>query len=107
MIDFKYVDEPSPKTDEKWKKSSDKERIDLINKAIANPGHDITIVSAKEDGQVLLNINEVLPASERGEFLLDLEYLMKENVDKGITVWLEPIGDKSSLRNLRGIEVKS
>ena len=27
--------------------------------------------------------------------------------DKGITVWCEPIGDKSKLRKLRGIEIKT
>ena len=42
----------------------------------------------------------------RGTKLLDLEELLKENVDLGITIWLEPLGDKNSLRNLRGIEVK-
>ena len=29
-----------------------------------------------------------------------------ESIDNGITVWLEPVGDKSKLRNLRGIEIK-
>ena len=31
---------------------------------------------------------------------------MKESVDNAITIWLEPVGDKSKLRNLRGIKIK-
>jgi hypothetical protein len=38
---------------------------------------------------------------------LDLEELFKKSVDQGITVWGEALGDKNSLRNLRGIEVKT
>ena len=37
----------------------------------------------------------------------DLEAFLKESIDPGLVVWLEPLGDRSSLRNLRGIEVKS
>jgi hypothetical protein len=43
----------------------------------------------------------------RGAFLLDLELLLKENIDSGVFIWCEPIGDKNSLRNLRGIEIVS
>jgi hypothetical protein len=38
--------------------------------------------------------------------LLDLENEIKKDIDHGITVWLEPVGDKSKLRNLRGIKIK-
>ena len=38
--------------------------------------------------------------------LLDLEERLKKNIDKGLTVWFEPIGDKSKLRNLRGIKIQ-
>jgi hypothetical protein len=36
-----------------------------------------------------------------------LEDYLKESIDAGLVVWLEPFGDRNSLRNLRGIEVKS
>ena len=32
---------------------------------------------------------------------------LKRKVDNSITVWLEPVGDKSKLRNLRGITFKN
>ena len=38
--------------------------------------------------------------------LLELEEMLKNFVDKSITIWLEPVGDKSKLRNLRGIKFK-
>jgi hypothetical protein len=37
----------------------------------------------------------------RGEHIMD-----GKNIDKGLTIWLEPVGDKSKLRNLRGIVFK-
>ena len=36
-----------------------------------------------------------------------MEGLLKSKIDQGITIWLEPVGDKSKLRNLRGITFKS
>ena len=36
--------------------------------------------------------------------LLELEEKLKSVLDKGISLWLEPVGDKSKLRNLRGIK---
>ena len=39
--------------------------------------------------------------------LLDFEEELKKSIDQGITIWLEPVGDKSKLRNLRGITIKA
>jgi hypothetical protein len=30
---------------------------------------------------------------------------LKSAVDRGITVWCEPVGDKSKLRQLRGVKI--
>jgi len=51
-------------------------------------------------------MKQSLPASERGPFLLDLEDYLRE-IDQALVVWLQPLGDRNSLRNLRGIEVKT
>ena len=48
-----------------------------------------------------------MTASERGVLLLNIEDWIKNKLDNGITIWHESIGDKNSLRNLRGIEVNS
>jgi len=52
-------------------------------------------------------IERSISASIRGTMLLDLEQVLKNSIDKGITVWLVPVGDKSKLRNLRGIQIKT
>ena len=44
--------------------------------------------------------------SERGSLLLDLEDEMCK-LNSQIRVWHIPLGDKNSLRNLRGIKIKN
>ena len=63
-------------------------------------------VEQRENGLTYVNVDSVvaIPASERGKLLLDLEdELCKENSE--IRVWHASIGDKNSLRKLRGIEL--
>ena len=108
-IDVSFSDVPSPVPSDDWVSLTIGERIDLIKKSIQNfsLNADIDVVEANKGGQVSVIINDTLSADERGPLLLDLEEFLKLNVDNGITVWHAPIGDKSSLRNLRGIEVLS
>ena len=65
------------------------------------------IYKIDNDGKIILKINESISASIRGMLLLDLEEKLKKNIDQTLTIWLEPLGDKSKLRNLRGIKMKS
>jgi hypothetical protein len=104
-IEFATVPDPVPSS--KWVNSSEKERINNINAAMQNfPGHEqMEIKSALTNGQVSLELKVVMAANERGVFLLDFEEWIKKMVDTGISIWHVPIGDKNSLRNLRGIEV--
>ena len=67
----------------------------------------INVVAAKQDGQIIVTLEKPMPASKRGPLLLDFEVFLKEAIDPGLVVWLEPLGDRNSLRNLRGIEVKA
>ena len=106
-ISLEFANIPDPVPSSKWVNSSEKERINNINAAMQNfPGHEqMEIKSALNNGQVSLELNVVMAADERGFFLLDFEEWIKEMVDTGISIWHVPIGDKNSLRNLRGIEV--
>ena len=99
----------APITPTTWKLMSDIERIKLLNKQMGKKQDymNISINKTTESGQVIIIINEKLSAGERGVFLLDFERYLKDTIDQGINVWCEPIGDKNSLRNLRGIQVKS
>lgn len=54
---------------------------------------------------VTVRFTEPVPASERGTLLLDAEDALQA-VLPGAVVWHVPLGDRNSLRNLRGIEVK-
>ena len=106
-ISLEFAGTPNPVPSSKWVNSSEKERINNINAAMQNfPGYEqIEIKSALTNGQVSLELNVVMAAKERGFFLLDFEEWIKKMLDTGISIWHVPIGDKNSLRNLRGIEV--
>lgn len=98
---------PSPRP--AWLQFSDEERLSRVKEALradAIAASVIQIISAKQDGQIIVSLAGS-PADKRGTLLLDLEASLKKAIDPALVVWLEPLGDKSSLRNLRGIEVKS
>ena len=101
------ADTPIPQ--KTWKLMSDIERIKLLNKQMGKKQDymSISINKTTESGQVLVQLDGKFSASERGVFLLDFERYLKDNIDQGINVWCETIGDKNSLRNLRGIQIKS
>jgi hypothetical protein len=105
---YAYADTPTP--GQAWCELSDDERLALIKKTVGDGmnslGRILVIVEAKKDGQVIVSLLEPVTADKRGTLLLDLESLLKKTIDQGLVVWLEPLGDRNSLRNLRGIEVK-
>jgi hypothetical protein len=84
-----------------------KEQLEAILVAHQEFKESIQIVACKSDGQVIVRLLTLLAADKRGTLLLDFEELLKKYVDTGLVVWVEALGDKSSLRNLRGIEVKN
>lgn len=93
-----------------WADTNDNQRLTTVLGAIKTVPkflEMVQIVSTRTDGQVIVTLLKPLPASERGTLLLDLEEFLKASIDSGLVVWVEPLGDKSSLRNLRGIRVKA
>ena len=91
-----------------WKAMDGEHRKAAINEVIQSQQCQVCeVVSIKNDGQVIIRFTEPVAVSKRGFLLLDLEEALKSEIDQGITVWVEALGDKNSLRNLRGIEVKS
>ena len=99
----------TPVTRTNWKLKPDLERKKLLKKLIEKKPDfmSISINKTTESGQVLVTLEGKFSASERGTYLLDFERYLKDNIDQGINVWCETIGDKNSLRNLRGIQIKS
>tara|TARA_Y100000590_G_scaffold30022_1_gene33374 strand:+ start:200 stop:538 length:339 start_codon:yes stop_codon:yes gene_type:complete len=104
---FSLADTPSTTID--WQNKSDDERLNIIIENLSKNEiyKDFDTIRADKDGQVIIRIEKNIPAGMRGEMLLNLEEDLKKNIDMGITIWLEPVGDKSKLRNLRGINIKS
>jgi hypothetical protein len=106
-----YADVETPVPGAAWEALDQSQRIDMVlGKLKASPAQFlpmIQVIAAKADGQVIVHMKQSLPANQRGAFLLDLEQYLKTNIDEAIAVWLEPLGDRNSLRNLRGIEVKT
>ena len=92
-----------------WIKMSPEDRLLSVNNFIKEDPlyREIKVEQASGNGHVVFMIEQSIAANERGVFLLDLEEKLKHSVDEGITVWLEPVGDKSKLRQLRGVEVRS
>jgi hypothetical protein len=104
-----YSTHKTPITSKSWKDKSVEKRIELItNELKKDKLYDkFEPVNAPENGQVVIKIEKVIPTNERGLLLLELEQKLKSNIDKGITIWCEPVGDKSKLRKLRGIKINS
>lgn len=99
----------SPVVNEEWSYLSEDKRINLVNDQLKKNDvyRNFIVTQALKDGKITLRIEESIPASKRGVMLLELEQALKNSIDKGLTVWLEPVGDKSKLRQLRGIKIKS
>ena len=93
-----------------WCDLSNEERLTLVNDTIFTNSkfqrEVLMAVEAKQDGQIIIRLLEYISADKRGTLLLDLEYFLKVSIDQGLVVWLEPLGDRNSLRNLRGIEIE-
>ena len=106
-----FATQASPVVSAKWYQQSELERISELKNVVDRSGGQfseaVEVIGAKKDGQVVVRMLKTCGPAERGTLLLDLEELFKKSVDHGITVWGEALGDKNSLRNLRGIEVKT
>lgn len=100
---------PAPK--DSWLKIKEEKKISLLENALKKMNEDINesiqIISSHNNGQVIVKLLKNLAPAERGTFLLDIEFFLKEKIDQAIYINVEPMGDKSSLRNLRGLTIKS
>jgi len=108
-INLSYANIDSPSTGLSWVNLTRDKRVSLIEASIQifSPEVDINVIDAHENGQVSILINSSIEINDRGTFLLNLEEHLKSTIDIGINIWHEALGDKNSLRNLRGIEVLS
>ena len=107
-LQYAFMETPKPSVE--WQEMSRENRLAKIKEVLRK--HDfegkllIIPITANKDGQIIIRFTEPVSANRRGTILLDFEELLKTDIDHSLTVWLEPLGDKNSLRNLRGIQVK-
>ena len=103
-----FANAATPTTSKDWTVKSEKDRIEMILKELKKNilYKDFEVVKVPDNGQIVLRIEKVIPANERGLLLLELEEKLKL-IDNGITLWCEPVGDKSKLRKLRGVEINT
>ena len=105
-----YAFSITPKVGLQWLQMDDSQRLSLIHAFMLNEGaifnSKLKVLSARDDGKLTFEFLNPEPVVTRSALLLDLEQLIKSKIDPALTVWIAPMGDKSSLRNLRGIKVK-
>ena len=108
LINKSVASKDSPTPLAKWVTHSDQKKKELIRSEILNSKllDEFEVISTDTNGNIILKIEKSIPAKERGILLLNVEKILKEKIDEALVIWLEPVGDKSKLRNLRGIEIK-
>jgi hypothetical protein len=96
----------TPVVSDSWRKLTHYDRLKTVMQ-VAYPAFEKTleVTDVKSTGEVIVRLTSPIPASERGMTLLNFESQLKSTVDEGLCVWVEPLGDKNSLRRLRGIQV--
>lgn len=98
-----------PTVKEYYQRLTDEEKKKKISEEmrLSNLDQVFRVSSLGKDGYVFVELLQEYGADRRGTALLDLELILKKNIDQGITVWCEPLGDKNSLRKLRGITIRN
>jgi hypothetical protein len=101
-----YAECPTPS--EKWKNANESSRKKMVQSVMELEENSIMkVMHCNDKGYVYIELLQPLEASKRGIMLLEFEFKLKEKLDQALTIWHSPQGDKSSLRRLRGVEVKS
>ena len=105
--DFAEVECPSPGL--AWIVSGDEKRMGLVLECIQKHAKfgGLEVLRTSVNGNVIVGLPSILGANQRGTVLLDLEEYLKNEIDHGIVVWCDSLGDRSTLRNLRGIQIRS
>ena len=106
---WEQVDNEAVQVSAFWRGLDDKERLVIITNFMSSYRIDCEIrpTICGEDGMIFFDQVVSMPVKLRADALLDLEAALKEKIDGGLTVWIQPQSDKNALRKLRGVEVKS
>ena len=106
-IDLTHANEPTYSIGPEWKNKPNMERNLMVSMLLDSLNAKVEVVNVRDSGQIIVSLKENLTASERGHKLMQLESYLKSAIDPGITLWLEPKGDRNVLRaQTRGIVMK-
>ena len=103
-----YSMEKTPKVSKVWLNQNQERRINSILMIIEKNQefNCIKVLECHDNGNVDIDLDPSIRVGKRGLYILNFEELIKKEIDLGLTVWCKPLGDKNSLRNLRGIQIK-
>lgn len=103
MVKYAWMETPKPGA--RWLSWSPESRSTEVQNVLAqdNRYSFLEVSRALDDGSVFFFSDARLTASTRGALLLGAEGLLKQVIDAGISVWIEPMDDKNALRRLRGV----
>ena len=91
-----------------WKRITDEEKKIIINNYLSQKKiYELQLQEFNDQAQIVFKIIKNIPSRMRGMVLLDIEEYLKKNIDEAITVWCSAQQDKSKLRKLRGVELKT
>lgn len=104
-----YANVDTVQPGEAWKSMNEDERKTLVNQQLQvfEGAESFKVIKSDANGQVVIAIEDNIPANVRGLYLLKLERHLKENIERGLHLWCEPVGDKSVLRKLRGVVINT
>ena len=106
---FSDAQTPTPLPSTYWRELAPENRLAAVRQIAvqSNLSDKLVIVRATSFGQVIVTLAATVSTQERSDLLLDFEAKLKAHIDEGLCVWNEPLGDKNSLRKLRGITIES
>jgi hypothetical protein len=107
-MSLQFVGVESPLPSNEWLSRSVEDKISGIRNFLdSNERFRDCIELSGITNQIEILVELIIPvkAAERGTLLLDFEQELKKTFDQSLVVWLQPLGDKNSLRRLRGIKI--
>ena len=106
---FSEAHTPTPSPSIHWRQLTAQDRLSAVRQIVvqSNLSDKLVILRTTSLGQIIVALAATVSTQERSNLLLDFEAKLKAHIDEGLCLWNEPLGDKNSLRKLRGITIES
>lgn len=104
-VDLRWAEAETPTPSQYWREAEAQRRQALCAEILLLAAPDLGLWATYPDGRVILELLTPLNAARRGQLLLDVETLLKMQIDHGLTVYLRPVQDRNAARQFRGVQV--